>query len=374
MNKKLLSLLLLALLASPALATTDPRNECGNRGNNCEGEPAPNYDNDASSDADADADADAYSDADSRSDADADAYSGSQSGAQSGSISGANAEGGKGIGIGEGGDAAALSGSASNAEGGNAASLSHANGGDAAVKDSGNSASLSGAISGSASGVNDSGNSASLSSATGGRGGESASLSSARTGDSVSLSGASADSKQLTSVDASSDGSGNSSTYVDAADRSTTHYEAQALFLPTIQNAAPALVASPAITTERSECGPRVKKITNGVQGTYVGMFVKSFIELGVDDELVQADEPYRYWTDKYGVEHVLGHQLLTTITVNGVASSRSLTLGGGVTGGDWGQAGGSSGSSMQRTIVRVQVRECELPLAPRQVNVEVDG
>ena len=355
MNKKLLPLLMLslALFAGPALATTEPRNDCGNRGNNCEGEPAPNpsYDNDANSDADADAGA--YSDAD------ADAYSGSQSGAQSGSISGANAEGGTGIGIGEGGDAA---------------SLSHASGGDAAVKDSGNSASLSGAISGSASGVNDSGNSASLSSATGGRGGESASLSSARTGDSVSLSGASADSKQLTSVDASSDGSGNSSTYVDAADRSTTSYEAQALFLPTIQNAAPALVASPAITTERSECGPRVKKVTNGVQGTYIGLFVKSFIELGVDDELVQADEPYRYWTDKYGVEHVLGHQLLTTITVNGVASSRSLTLGGGSTGGDWGQAGGASGSSMQRTIVRVQVRECELPLAPRTVNVEVDG
>ena len=37
--------------------------------------------------------------------------------------------------------------------------------------------------------------------------------------------------------------------------------------------------------------------------------------------------------------------------------------LGGGKTGGDWGQAGASSGSSVQRTILRIQLQECELPL-----------
>lgn len=161
---------------------------------------------------------------------------------------------------------------------------------------------------------------------------------------------------------------------IDASDRrGGDSYTSQALFLPTIQNAAPALTAGAQLIAERSDCGPRVEKRSERVYGTYVGIVKRSQIDLGVDDDLIPADEPYRYWTDRQGVQHVFGHQLITFASVNGVAASRSLGLGGGKTGGDWGQAGASSGSSVQRTVLRVQVRECELPISPREVPVYVE-
>lgn len=171
--------------------------------------------------------------------------------------------------------------------------------------------------------------------------------------------------------DASNSG-GNSSVSVDAADRSVTNYESQALVLPTIQTAAPALVANPALVVDRGVCGPRQAKVQERVNGTYVGLVKRSSIDLGVDDELTAAAEPYRYWTDPSGAVHVFGHQVVTFASVNGVAASRSVGLGGGKTGGDWGQAGASSGSSVQRTIIRIQLHECELPVAQREVLVEV--
>lgn len=171
--------------------------------------------------------------------------------------------------------------------------------------------------------------------------------------------------------DASNSG-GNSTVSVDAADRSTTNYESQDLFLPSIHTAAPALVAGPALAVDRGVCGPRMDKRQERVNGTYVGIMKRSTIDLGVDDELVPASEPYRYWTAPNGATHVFGHQIVTFASVNGVAASRSIGVGGGKTGGDWGQAGVSSGSSVQRTILRVQLQECELQVAPRPVLVEV--
>lgn len=167
---------------------------------------------------------------------------------------------------------------------------------------------------------------------------------------------------------ASNDSSGNSDVRVDASDRSVTNYESQALVIPTIMTAAPALVANPALVVDRGACGPRMTKVQERVNGTYVGVFKRSSIDLGVDDELVPAEEPYRYWTSPSGVQHVFGHQIVTYASVNGVAASRSLGLGGGRTGGDWGQAGASSGSSVQRTVIRVQLHECEVQTIARPV------
>ena len=92
-----------------------------------------------------------------------------------------------------------------------------------------------------------------------------------------------------------------------------------------------------------------------------------------MDDELTAAAEPYRYWTDPQGVTHVFGHQVITFASVNGVAASRALGLGGGKTGGDWGQAGVSSGSSVQRTILRIQLQECEIPLQKTELVIPDD-
>lgn len=174
---------------------------------------------------------------------------------------------------------------------------------------------------------------------------------------------------------ASADGSGNSRTDVsiDASDRSSTSYVAQTLLLPTIQTAAPALVANPTLVVDRGVCGPRMDKVQGRVDGTYVGIVKKSKIDLGVDDELVPAAEPYRYWTAPNGTLHVFGHQVITYASVVGVAASRSIGLGGGETGGNWGQGGVSSGSSMQRNVLRVQLQECEIQLAPREVPVLIE-
>lgn len=197
------------------------------------------------------------------------------------------------------------------------------------------------------------------------------------TGDSQSLSAATVGDtynavRGGTQISDASNTGGNSAVSVDSSDRSVTNYESQALFLPTIQTAAPALVANPTLVVDRGVCGPRQAKVQERVQGTYVGVVKRSSIDLGVDDELVPADEPYRYWTDPQGAVHVFGHQVVTFASVNGVAASRSVGLGGGKTGGDWGQAGASSGSSVQRTILRIQLHECEIPIAARETIREV--
>lgn len=245
---------------------------------------------------------------------------------------------GLGVGYAAGGDASAQQG--------------QAQGQSQGINDSGNSASVSGAAAkqGQSQGIHDSGNSASVSGAAATQGQSIGDT----TSSSVSAGG---------HADASTSNAGNSQVAVDASDRSSTHYEAQALYLPTIQTAAPALVAGPTLVVDRGVCGPRQAKRQERVTGTYVGLVKRSTIDLGVDDELVPADEPYRYWTDPQGVTHVFGHQVVTFASVNGVAASRALGLGGGKTGGDWGQAGASSGSSVQRTILRIQLQECELPL-----------
>lgn len=174
---------------------------------------------------------------------------------------------------------------------------------------------------------------------------------------------------------ASADGSGNSRTEVniDSADRSVTTYTAQTLLLPTIQTAAPALVANPALVVDRGACGPRMAKVQRDVNGTFIGLIFKSSIDLGVDDELVSAEEPYRYWTSPSGSQHVFGHQIVTYASVVGVAGSRAIGANGGETGGNYGGAGLSSGSSMQRTILRVQLQECEIQLQPREVPVLIE-
>lgn len=174
---------------------------------------------------------------------------------------------------------------------------------------------------------------------------------------------------------ASADGSGNSNTNVnlDASDRSRTSYVSQTLLLPTIQTAAPALVANPALVVDRGACGPRMAKVQRDVNGTFIGLIFKSSIDLGVDDELVSAEEPYRYWTSPSGSQHVFGHQIVTYASVVGVAGSRAIGANGGETGGNYGGAGLSSGSSMQRTILRVQLQECEIQLQPREVPVLIE-
>jgi hypothetical protein len=230
--------------------------------------------------------------------------------------------------------------------------------------------------------VSDSGNSnntnTNTNTAQGGAGGSATGGAANATGGSVGDTSSSSGGNTMTGGDnsasntssnaASADGSGNSTTNVDASDHSS--FSSQALYLPNIENAAPSIVAGPMLIVDRGQCGPRQEKKTERVQGTYVGIIKRSSIDLGVDDELVDSATPYEYWTDPNGVQHVFGTQVVTFASVNGMAASRSIGIGGGQTGGGWGQGGASSNSSMQRTILRIQLQRCELPLVQRPAPV----
>lgn len=248
-----------------------------------------------------------------------------------GQTQGQVANGGTGTGIGKGG------------EGGSA------NGGSAT------SGSSSGAISGSYSGLSDSGNSSSVAnggsigdtSANGGSVGNTSSSSSASTGNVDASSG---------SV-ASSDGSGNSSTHVDAS----SNHNSQALFLPTLPSSAPTFVPGSSATVVAGQCGPLMATESEEVNGAYLGLIRKHSIHLGSTDRIVPY-EGGEYVIRSYpdGSTRLFGHRAVRTTAVLNVAGSRQVALGGGETGGNWGQGGAGSGSSMQRLVVQIDLEPCE--------------
>lgn len=225
---------------------------------------------------------------------------------------------GVGVGIGKGG------------EGGNAS----AKGGSAT------SGSSAGAISGSLSGVTDSGNSVAAVGNT-----------SASTGDVDASSGSTSG--------ASADGSGNSSTHVNASNNS--RYSSQALFLPTLSGAAPTFVPGSSATVVAGQCGPLMATESEEVNGTYLGLIRKHSIYLGRTDRIVPY-EGGEYVSRSYpdGSTRLFGHRAVRTTAVLNVAGSRQVSLGGGETGGNWGQGGAGGGSSMQRLVVQIDLEPCE--------------
>lgn len=279
---------------------------------------------------------------------------------------------GIGLGVGTGGNATGGAGGHGGA-GGNAA----ATGGNAGATAGASSGSSSGAVSGSLSGANAGASNGDQSTSIGPVGSTSgaASQSGASIGDttvrngSESSSGASSYSGGNTldsTSGASADGSGNSETSVsiDAADRSSNSYTSQSLWLPQIETAAPAIVASPVVTIVPGTCGPRVKRISERVEGVYVGIIKKSSIPLGTDDVAVEMEaEPFKYHEGRNGLL-VEGSKVDYAVFAVGVAASRGLGLGGGETGGNWGQGGVSSNSSIQRPIVRALITPCLMKVA----------
>ncbi len=132
-----------------------------------------------------------------------------------------------------------------------------------------------------------------------------------------------------------------------------TYSQSVALALPTIQTAAPSFVAGGNMVAERSACGPRVVKVSERV----TGVLGKVVIDLGTDDNLEPAAEPYRYWNG-----HIFGHQVVTYAASNGVAASKAFGFGGNGSSLAGGQLGASSNSAASRTVLRIVVMECEIP------------
>ena len=162
-------------------------------------------------------------------------------------------------------------------------------------------------------------------------------------------------------------GSNTSTTNVDAADRSTTDYRSVALVLPSVGVTAPSTVAVGNIIKETMACGVLQSVQRDTVKGTYLGLFKRSQIDLGTDDSLVPFTNEtgeevyYKRVLGSDGKYRLMGHQPIIYTTVLSVSGARNLSLGGGGSQQEWGQAGVGASSAMNRLVSKIQLRSCEM-------------
>ena len=162
-------------------------------------------------------------------------------------------------------------------------------------------------------------------------------------------------------------GSNTSTTNVDAADRSTTDYRSVALVLPSVGVTAPSTVAVGNIIKETMACGVLQSVQRDTVKGTYMGLFKRSQIDLGTDDSLVPFTNEtgeevyYKRVLGSDGKYRLMGHQPIVYTTVLSVSGARNLSLGGGGSQQEWGQAGVGASSAMNRLVSKIQLRSCEM-------------
>ena len=160
-------------------------------------------------------------------------------------------------------------------------------------------------------------------------------------------------------------GSNTSVTNVDAADRSTTNYRSVALVLPSVGVTAPSTVAVGNIIKETMACGVLQSVQRDTVKGTYLGLFKRSQIDLGTDDSLVPFTNEtgeevyYKRVLGSDGNYRLMGHQPIIYTTVLSVSGARNLSLGGGGSQQEWGQAGVGASSAMNRLVSKIQLRSC---------------
>ena len=162
-------------------------------------------------------------------------------------------------------------------------------------------------------------------------------------------------------------GSNTSVTNVDAADRSTTNYRSVALVLPSVGVTAPSTVAVGNIIKETMACGVLQSVQRDTVKGTYLGLFTRSQIDLGTDDSLVPFTNEtgeevyYKRVLGSDGKYRLMGHQPIIYTTMLSVSGARNLSLGGGGSQQEWGQAGVGASSAMNRLVSKIQLRSCEM-------------
>ena len=162
-------------------------------------------------------------------------------------------------------------------------------------------------------------------------------------------------------------GSNTSVTNVDAADRSTTNYRSVALVLPSVGVTAPSTVAVGNIIKETMACGVLQSVQRDPVKGTYMGLFKRSQIDLGTDDSLVPFTNEtgeevyYKRVLGSDGKYRLMGHQPIIYTTMLSVSGARNLSLGGGGSQQEWGQAGVGASSAMNRLVSKIQLRSCEM-------------
>ena len=177
-------------------------------------------------------------------------------------------------------------------------------------------------------------------------------------------------------------GASNSSTTVDASDRSSSNYSSKLIFIPAIiPPTPPTALGVGNIIKDTSSCGPLQRVIREPVEGTFYGVFGKSHVPQGFTERLVafvdaggvQVD--YRQVPISGGGYRLFGHQVTQYTAVIGVGGARNIAIGGGAGGGAWGQAGAGASASMQQMVTTIQLRECEIgsfvPPAPPRIIYE---
>lgn len=171
---------------------------------------------------------------------------------------------------------------------------------------------------------------------------------------------------------------GNSAVTVDTGSRAANsgNDNSRVSFIPPVVPGTPSSVSAAGdLHVFVTACGPKLVSAPTPVQGSYMGFFGTSKVDLGSDDQIQQATlggMPSRYdeTRDQDGTIHQEGSQAVITSAIVNVSGARNLALGGGSGGGSWGQAGGGSSSSMTRIVTSVQIIPCDHAYAPAQPSV----
>ena len=158
------------------------------------------------------------------------------------------------------------------------------------------------------------------------------------------------------------DASDRSSSYTSYVDRSRT------VFIPAIiPPTPPSTIAVGNIIKETTACGPLQAVEKTPINGKFFGVMFESDVEQGFTYDLVP------WYDDDGSVVHYLeiplengrgyrliGHQAVIFATVVGTANSRNVAIGGGSSGGSWGQGGTGTSAANQQLVTNIQLRHCE--------------
>lgn len=163
--------------------------------------------------------------------------------------------------------------------------------------------------------------------------------------------------------------SDDSQTTLDASDNSThrTEIDASVRYYPPVIPASPVQLAAGNLMVTGSGCGPIVNKTREEVVGTFHGLLGVNHVDLGWDEDIVDAVDPatgqlgyYARVTLRNGDVQLIGSQVTTTHALIGVGGGRNLSLFGAGSSGGAGQVGAGGNSSMQRVVLRHTVRACD--------------
>lgn len=157
---------------------------------------------------------------------------------------------------------------------------------------------------------------------------------------------------------------------IDASDNSRTttvttnvnNSRSDTLFIPVQAPAAPSIIPGSTATVIVGQCGPMQTKTREPVYGTYNGWWRKHQIFLGYHDTVYTDGTADDLYVERIigGHKVLLGQRAVRTVAVINVAGQRQVGIGGGQTGGGWGNAAVGGGSSMQRVVQTTDLELCE--------------